>query len=842
MAKFTIIKNRLTSGELTEKLKHRIESQEWQQGVARLENFIPMQHGGVKFRSGFRNILDLNSPYNDNAGKCTLIPFIVEKEATYLILISFDPYMRLYVYSDAYPFLTAIDTIVNLPYYNLDKRLDPDGFRYAQRNDILIITHISSTMQPIMVYRNENKEFYYNYWFDTAGFYKSSNVNKQLVVPYSPKNFDGDFTLTPSAVSGSITLTAKTGAGANNPRFSARTIGKWYRIIHGTTEGSCRVVDIPSIKKTVISVDYTTNTFTVSSTIPIASGQGIFFLGGDSVLPAELVSVMVSSEPYYMIYVDNTHFKIATTIANALADIAMDLTSSGTGTIYFFLDTDTHHQATASVSENFGGTTASDNWTESVFGADYGFPKLVTFFNQRTYFFSTARDRDYLFASRLQNYFHMMQEYFLQDINGDSDEIVETDRTLPSDVTGNNYFNYTKDDNTQAFSFAVGGGEAGDIQWVRSNSSFLQLGTLSDEHILYGNDGILGKLNIEHKIQTNEGGSAVNAIGINNVTLYINRNGKSLREFVYNEENGSFISNDVSFLSDDIIKHNFDGAASSEYNDIQFKYMQSQQSNACIWLKTSEKQLIGLVYDRIKGIRAWYRTTIGGTNAKVESIVVMPSDGGKRDSLFACISRTINGTTRYTVEKMQQDFEHPILAASDTGDICYYLDGGVFYVIYLPTNKIPNLDYLEGQTVSILINGIIKASAVVVSGELTLDTTYPAGTVIAIGLPYTGKMEFFPVEAGGDFGQATGLVKRVDRLMIGLWKTLGLKVSSDGTKYEDCDEITGYPYSAPTTTFTGDIIKYYDGDNSINERLYLKQDRPYPCYITSVFYRGVTHD
>jgi hypothetical protein len=841
MSKFTIIKNRLTSGELSEKLKHRIESQEWQQGVARLDNFIPMQHGGVRYRAGLELAYSLTG---NSIGNGCIIPFIVEKETTFLIYLQLSPYARLYVYDVNDGSFGAIDTVTNLLTFNIDRRLDPNGFRYAQINDVLVLTHISSSMCPILIYRNEVGDFYYNYWKDVAGFFESSTINKQLLVPYTPKNFNGDFLLKPAATSGSTTLTAYGSGGISTINiFTARYIGKWYRIIHGAVEGSFFVTDVTAIRSSVTSIDFSTNILTLVAH-GLSTGVALYFRGQTEFdLPKELASVEVCTNPYYVIKVTDDTFKLAYTYEDAVAGIAIDLTSNGgSGTLYFYKATSYSSVVQGVVSETLGGTTVTDNWRESAWDSDRGFPKLVTFFQRRSYFFSTLIDRDYVFASLLDNIFHMMGPYFIQDINGDSDEVAEVDRTAPADITGNNYFNYTSQNNVKAFSFGLGGGEAGDIQWCRSNSSFLQVGTISAEHILTATDGIVGEVNIYNKIQTNEGGSSVNALGINNVTLYINRNGKSLREFVYNDANGSFISNDVSFLSDQIIKHQFDGLASSSYNDIQFTYMQSQQEKSCLWLTTTEKALVGIVYDYLKQMRAWFRITLGGVAAKVESIAVIPSSGGKRDSLYAVISRTVNGGTVYTLERMVQDFEHPVLANSSEGDMCYYFDGGFTKVLSAATNTITGLGHLEGETLGVLVNGLAHSNVQVTGGSVILASTYPIGTVISLGLLYTGRVEFFPIEAGGDFGQATGLVKRVDRLMIGLWKTLGLKVSSDDIKYEDCDEIDGYPYTSVTSAFTGDIIKYYDGDNEINERLYLKQDRPYPCYITSVFYRGVTHD
>ena len=73
------------------------------------------------------------------------------------------------------------------------------------------------------------------------------------------------------------------------------------------------------------NVDFEYDEITV--TVDIATGRRIMFTT-TGILPAPLVIDTV----YYAIRVDATHIKVATTLANADAEIAIDLTNAGTGT------------------------------------------------------------------------------------------------------------------------------------------------------------------------------------------------------------------------------------------------------------------------------------------------------------------------------------------------------------------------------------------------------------------------------------------------------------------------------------------------------------------------------
>jgi hypothetical protein len=79
------------------------------------------------------------------------------------------------------------------------------------------------------------------------------------------------------------------------------------------------------IEITIVSVDISTDILTI--TRDVATETKITF-GTTDTLPDPLIAGTF----YYVINVDSTHIQVATSLVNAIAGIAIDLTDAGTGT------------------------------------------------------------------------------------------------------------------------------------------------------------------------------------------------------------------------------------------------------------------------------------------------------------------------------------------------------------------------------------------------------------------------------------------------------------------------------------------------------------------------------
>ena len=321
---------------------------------------------------------------------------------------------------------------------------------------------------------------------------------------------------------------------------------------------------------------------------------------------------------------------------------------------------------TANVIVSLGATTATDNWQEGAWSNERGYPRAVTIFENRLIFGGNEAQPNTLWASLQYNLFFMMERRLAQD------DGVEP---APSGTL------YGGDPNVaDPFQFSIASQQVNQIQWLSAKRT-LQVGTLGSEYTVRGGEETaLSSANVQVTPQTAHGSSEVQPVQIGNTTIFVSRDGQLLREFQFNLDNDAYVATNISLLSTDIIKHKF---VSGQFNGIEVKEMVYQESRAIIWIRTSRDALIALTIDAGANILAWHKHDIGGEDAKVISISIIPNEDGSFDDLWAIVERTINGTTKHYLEKMGDSFEHPNLSNISTNedDKPWFMDSAVRYTL-----------------------------------------------------------------------------------------------------------------------------------------------------------------
>jgi len=345
--------------------------------------------------------------------------------------------------------------------------------------------------------------------------------------------------------------------------------------------------------------------------------------------------------------------------------------------------------------------------------------------------------------------------------------------------------------------------------------------------------------------QTEIGSSNVQAIGIETSVLFVTRDGRRVRDFKFNRDNGSFISTNLSIINDSIVFAGFDGATGSTLKGVTFLEMHYQLSRDTIWLLTSNNALVGLTLAKDSGVVAWHRHNIR-TGDVIRGISVIPSTSGNFDELWMVVERSIDSSTTFYVEKMGDDFEHTFLdnSSSSDDDTPYYSDAGIKIVlgsttdtVTLPNNAVNDTaSHLEGETVKVLAAGLVEVDKTVSGGQITLVAALPSGTPIVLGLPYIAKMRTLDIEAGADFGSAQGVIQRIDRVDIRLYKSQKGKFST--TISANSDEIE-YENG---TIFTGNKKQYVPASPDENMQFEIEHDDPVPFNLLSMTFRGVSFD
>lgn len=215
-----------------------------------------------------------------------------------------------------------------------------------------------------------------------------------------------------------------------------------------------------------------------------------------------------------------------------------------------------------------------------------------------------------------------------------------------------------------AITAVIGGSEVNFVNWMRPIDRGLAVGTTGAEGLIWAsNQGeALTPANIAYKQQTTNGSSFVKPFSLSSSILYVQRAGRSVHEFGYNFESDYYKSPDMSALAEHLTRGGIREMA------------WQQEPNNVLWVLLTTGVLLGFTYDRDEGVIAWHKHVIGGTDAKVKSIQVIPSADGSRDELWMIVQRTINSNVVQYIEYMDRYYEDNIAQVD-----AYHLDAGRSY-------------------------------------------------------------------------------------------------------------------------------------------------------------------
>ena len=244
MARFVSIQTNFTTGELDPLARARIDLKAYENALEKAKNVICQPQGGVTRRPGTKFINELGGTPADGV---RLIAFEFSTDDSYMLAFTTN---RMYVYKNK-ALITNINASGN-PY------LDTTGFGltgthmdhlvWTQSADTLILVH--EDQRPIKIVRGASDSSWTisNITFDSVPQYAFTIATSNPAA-----------TLTPSDVSGKITLTASTGV------FTSGHVGQY---INADPQGRAKIVKY--VSSTVVNV---VTEFPFFDTSAIASGD-----------------------------------------------------------------------------------------------------------------------------------------------------------------------------------------------------------------------------------------------------------------------------------------------------------------------------------------------------------------------------------------------------------------------------------------------------------------------------------------------------------------------------------------------------------------------------------------
>lgn len=222
------IQNGFLAGELSPNMVGRSDFKNYSQGLLLLENFMLLQQGGARARWGTHFVAECKHSDKDTR----LIPFEFSTIQAYQIEVG-DEYMRFYRSNGRIesPPGTPIEIVTTYDH------LDIKNIHYAQTAEALYLVH--KFYHPRKVSRTS----------DTAWTINDVNF---IDGPYLAVNTTA-ITITPSATTGAITLTASA------PLFNANQVGALWRLQHTGVWGYVKITSFTSTTVVNATVQQTLN-------------------------------------------------------------------------------------------------------------------------------------------------------------------------------------------------------------------------------------------------------------------------------------------------------------------------------------------------------------------------------------------------------------------------------------------------------------------------------------------------------------------------------------------------------------------------------------------------------
>lgn len=194
-------------------------------------------------------------------------------------------------------------------------------------------------------------------------------------------------------------------------------------------------------------------------------------------------------------------------------------------------------------------------------------------------------------------------------------------------------------------------------------------------------------------------------------------------------------------------------------------------------------------------------------------------------------------STLMSIEIFPDDYVAPIPPTDgiDGRRYCPYVELG--YVRKLVSN-VSGLDHLEGEQVSVQVDGLPEESQIYTVVDGSLDSDLPnKGAVIHVGLPYTGRIKLLKASDGNPQGTGQTKMRRIFQAGIRVSRSLGFKVGLDESHLDPV--ILGKP---KLPLYTGDIKKLPNTKWKDDAQLTIIQDKPMPLFILALINQSEVED
>jgi hypothetical protein len=255
MARFVDVTTNFSTGELDPLLRARVDLATYANALAKATNVLIQPQGGLRRRPGLKHILELPNSSTPSAGNgVRLVPFQFSVDDSYMLCFT---HQRMYVIKAGAVIANINGTGNNYLTTTVTSSM-VDDMCWTQSADTLIVVH--PDLQPVKIVRGASDSL----WTATSITFDSIPKYAFTITTTNPAA-----TLTPSAVSGNITLTASASV------FTAGSVNQYVNV---SPQGRARIIAYTS--GTVVSA---VTEYPFFSTAAVASGSWEYESGYEDV-------------------------------------------------------------------------------------------------------------------------------------------------------------------------------------------------------------------------------------------------------------------------------------------------------------------------------------------------------------------------------------------------------------------------------------------------------------------------------------------------------------------------------------------------------------------------------
>jgi hypothetical protein len=664
MAKINLIKNNFTSGELSPHIWMRTDLSQFRNGAKAVENMLPIIEGGIKKRGGTKLL-------RVEQDAIRIIPFIVSHSKNYLIVLR----------PNLMNILDSEGTLIRTFSTSYTKEQIPD-INFCQSRYNLWLVHSNHPISWIRCSEDFSNWAYDRFTYSVPPLEETATPT--LTLKSSEMNVGKTTTLTAS-IYAAHTANKQYIVGDICYLFGANWTMKYYR---------CLVDHMNQVPKD----EYATTTD--PETGDIIYTETVYW---QKITPEEAVAFNSSIVGKY-IFINSGVIRVDRFISGIQV----------TGEILVKL------------SANVEAIARSWTIKEPIFNETYGYPRAITYFQQRLVLAGSKKYPNYIWLSRTGD----ESNFLTTTQDGDSFTVAASSEQL------SNVLHLSQSRGIVVF---CGGSEL----TINAQNSLSPTNANILEHTAYGS------------VQT------IKPIKVGSELLFVQRGAERVRTLVYDYTTDGLVSNELSVLASHI------GEEGGGFKEFSYQ----QEPDSVIWFVMNNGKLATLTLDREQSVISWARHDIGG---KIISIASLPSTTGA-DKVYFLVNR--NGIVQ--IEQLQENLlldtavELAVTHAEDGCTVTHSLIGilgdnvSAYYKDSTYTYAIPILQR-EGNTIHIECDAEVQT--------------------IYIGRKFTAKVSLLPPDISQAPTTSNPALFKVDHLNLYMYKTINPNVNGEIVELKDIDD------------------------------------------------------